>query len=42
MSGFSKVMDNKLSELNSENVSNRFGPIAQGLGLESRADPVLN
>ena len=33
MSGFSKVMDNKVSELNSENVAERFRPTAQGLGL---------
>ena len=35
MSRFSKVMNNKVSELNFENVSNRSGPIAQGLGPES-------
>ena len=34
MSEFSKVMDNKVSELNSENVADRSKPIAQGLGLE--------
>ena len=33
MSGFSKVMDNKVSGLNSENVADRFRPIVQGLGL---------
>ena len=38
MSGFSKVMDNKVSELNSENVADRFRTMALGLG--PRADPV--
>ena len=42
MSGYCKVMDNKVSELNSENVTDRFRPIgiAQDLGL--RLTTVLN
>ena len=32
MSEFSKVMENKVSEVNSENVADRFRSIAQGLG----------
>ena len=32
MSEFSKVMENKVSEVNSGNVPDRLRPIAQGLG----------
>ena len=32
MSGFSKVIEKKVSEVNSENVADRFWPVAQGLG----------